>query len=84
MTYQPPPGPAGPPAQDPGRTLGIVGLVFAFLCSLVGLILSIVAYTRSKNAGYKNTIALVGIIISVVGMIVGGIFGAMNYANMGR
>ncbi len=63
MTYQPPPGPAGPPAQDPGRTLGIVGLILAIFCNLIGLIISIIAYTRSKNAGYKNNIAMAGIIV---------------------
>jgi len=64
MTYQPPP--AGAPAQDPGRTLGIVGLILAIFCNLIGMIISIIAYTRSKNAGYKNNIALAGIIVGAV------------------
>ena len=52
MTYQPPP--AGAPAQDPGRTLGIVGLILAIFCNLIGMIVSIIAYTRSKNAGVQE------------------------------
>jgi heme/copper-type cytochrome/quinol oxidase subunit 1 len=64
MTYQPPL--AGAPAQDPGRTLGIVGLILAIFCNLIGMIVSIIAYTRSKNAGYKNNIALAGIIVGAV------------------
>ena len=64
MTYQPPP--AGAPAQDPGRTLGIVGLILAIFCNLIGMIVSIIAYTRSKNAGYKNNIAMAGIIVGAV------------------
>lgn len=66
--YQPPPPPYGQPgygqpAQDPGRTLGIVGLVLAIFCNLIGLVVSIIAFTRSKNAGFKNNIALAGIIV---------------------
>ncbi len=52
MTYQPP---AGPPAQDPGRTLGIVGLILAIFCNLIGLIISIIAYTKSKMPVTRTT-----------------------------
>ena len=60
MTYQPP---AGPAPRDPGRTLGIVGLILAIFCNLIGMIISIIAFVQSKNAGYKNNIALAGIIV---------------------
>jgi len=56
----------GPPAQDPGRTMGIVGLILAIFCSLVGLIVSIIAFNKSKAAGFKNNIALAGIIVGAV------------------
>lgn len=85
MTYQPPPGPVGPPPQDPGRTLGIVGLILAIFCNLIGLIISIIAYTRSKNAGYKNNIALAGIIVGAALLVIslilnftGALRGIMN------
>lgn len=56
-----------PAAEDPGKVLGIVGLVFTFIgLSLVGLILSIVARSKSKKAGFHNTVALVGIIINAI------------------
>ena len=60
MSYDQPPPPArggdpygapqygGPPAQDPGRTMGIVGLVLAIFCSLIGLVVSIIAFNKSK------------------------------------
>ena len=63
--------PAAPGAQDPGRTLGIVGLVLAIFCSLIGMIVSIIAYNRSKQAGYKNNIALAGIVVGAVLFVVG-------------
>ncbi len=60
--------PAAAPAV-PGKTLGIVGLVLAFLFPLLGLILSIVAANQSKAAGVPNTPAKVGIILSIIFMV---------------
>jgi hypothetical protein len=67
-SYQPPPGAAG---QDPGRTMGIVGLILAIFCSLIGMVISIIAYQRSKQAGYQNNIALAGIIVGAVLFVLG-------------
>lgn len=55
-----------PPAADPNRTLSIVGFVLAFLCSIAGLVISIIAFNRSKQLGYTNNLAKAGIIISAV------------------
>ncbi len=70
------PGYAPPPAvvttEVPGKTLGIVGLVFAFVFTIVGLILSIVAatqtraYNRQTGQSIPNTPAKVGIILSSI------------------
>lgn len=62
---------AGTPGEDPGKTLGIVGLVLAFVFSLAGLIVSIIANNKSKRAGFKNTPAKVGIILSIVFLVLG-------------
>jgi len=78
-----PPAPAAPaysaPAaatgEDPGRTLGIIALVFAFIFQLVGLILGIVARNKSKAAGYKNGLATAAIWLSIVFMVLGLIIG---------
>ncbi|WP_460772495.1 hypothetical protein [Microbacterium sp. GXF7504] len=56
--------PAG--TSYPGKTLGIVGLVLAFFFSVIGLILSAVALSQSKKAGYKNTPAKVGLILGII------------------
>lgn len=67
---QPPTQPPyyGPPQNGdfPGRTLGIVGLVLSFFTTLVGLIVSAIALSQSKKAGYKNGPALAGVIIGSV------------------
>lgn len=61
------PQPAGAPAASyPGKTLGIVGLVLSFLVAIAGLIVSAIALSQSKKAGYKNTPALVGLILGIV------------------
>jgi hypothetical protein len=64
----------GPPAQDPGRTMGIVGLVLAIFCNLIGLVVSIIAFNKSKQAGFKNNIALAGIIVGAVLFVIGLIY----------
>ena len=80
----PPPAPAAPqyqaapPAQGyaapgsvPGKTLGIVGLILAFLAPVIGLILSIVAKVQSRKAGVPNGIATAGIIVGAILTVVG-------------
>jgi len=54
---------------NPGKTLGIVGLVLAFVANLVGLIVSIVALRKSKKAGFKNGPAVAGIVISILSLV---------------
>ncbi|MEV7692438.1 hypothetical protein AB0N73_03805 [Microbacterium sp. NPDC089189] len=66
MTQQPAPG-----VDYPGKTLGIVGLIVAIFFNLIGLIISAIAFSQSKKAGYKNTPALVGIIIGSVLLVIG-------------
>jgi hypothetical protein len=61
------PAPAPAPAADvPGKTLGIVGLILAFLAAPIGFIISLVARSQSKKAGVKNTPATAGIIIGLI------------------
>ncbi len=54
---------------DPGRAIGIVGFVLAFffVLNIAGLVLSIIARVKSCRAGFRNGLALAGIIISAVG-----------------
>ena len=77
--YQAAPPPA---ASDPNRTLTIVGFVLAFLCSLAGLIISIIAYNRSKQMGYENGLAKAGIIVAIVFMVL-GVIGNIAARNSG-
>ena len=69
----PAPAPAAPapaPASDAGKTLGIVGLVLAFVFALAGIIVSAIARSQSKKAGVKNTPATVGLGLSIIFFII--------------
>ncbi|MBI3889322.1 hypothetical protein HY312_01950 [Candidatus Saccharibacteria bacterium] len=65
--------------QDSGKTLAIIGIVFAILpLQLIGLILSIIAKIKAKKGSSVNTIAVVGIVLNIVfGLISIGIFSAI-------
>jgi hypothetical protein len=54
------------PADYPGKTLGIVGLVLAIVAPVVGIIVSAIALSQSKNAGYPNKLAKIGLIVGIV------------------
>lgn len=59
------------PATYPGKTLGIVGLILAIIpCTWVaGLIVSIIGLVQSRGAGFKNPLALAGVIIGVLWLV---------------
>ena len=63
--------PPPPAAQDPGRTLGIVGLILSIIVctSPIGLILSIVGFVQSRGVGIRNNLALAGIIVGAVWVV---------------
>ena len=74
---------AAPPhtAEDPGKTLGIVGLVLAIVAPLVGVIVSAIAMNTSKKAGYQNKLAKIGLIVGIVLTIL-GIIGGIAYVSV--
>lgn len=79
MTDAPPPSPAysGAPAApaNPGKTMGIVGLVLSIIgLHLIGIILGFVGLNQSKKAGQKNGFALAAIIVGFIGLILFLIF----------
>ena len=67
--YQAAPNPG---AVDPGKTLGLVGMILAIIpCTyFVGLILSVVAFVMSNRVGIRNQRAVVGIIVGAVWLVI--------------
>lgn len=72
-TPAPAPAPGAAPVAD-GKTLGIVGLVLAFVFPLAGIIVSVIAKNQSKAVGVENTPAKIGLILSIIFLIVSVIF----------
>lgn len=76
----PPPVPA---TTSDGKTLGIVGLVLAFVFPLAGLIVSIIAGNQSKAAGVANTPARIGLILSIVFLVLSVILSILYVVAIG-
>lgn len=60
-------------AKNPGKTLGIIGFIFGFIffLNIPGLILSIIGLVKSKAAGFKNGLAIAGIVLNSVVLVFG-------------
>lgn len=63
----PPPGYGFPPAQQKTNTMSILGLVFAFLIPLLGIVFSAIGLkqTRERGEGGRG-LAVAGLIISII------------------
>lgn len=72
---QPQYGSAQPPADYPGKTLGLVGLILAIVAPVIGLIVSLIARSQSKAVGMPNGKAKAGIIVAIVLIVLGIIIG---------
>lgn len=63
---------AGAPAENPGQTLGIVGIVLnAVGINVGGIILGILSRNKSKQAGMPTTLGTVSLIWGIVGTVLG-------------
>lgn len=64
------------PAWDPGRSLGIIGLIFSlsgifcFVPGLVGAVICTVALLRSRRAGQLNKFAVAGIAVGLAFVVI--------------
>lgn len=57
------------------NTFAIIGIIFAFILPLIGLILSIIGAAKAKNyAGNGKTLSIIGIVVSSAIMIIGALF----------
>lgn len=62
------------PVKPKMNTMAVVGFIFSFLISIVGLILCIIAKNQIKTRGERGDgLATAGIIISIASMVLAGI-----------
>lgn len=61
-----------PQAADPGSSMGIASLVLSLIgFGLLGWIFGAIARKKSRAAGHKNTVALIGMVIGIITTILG-------------
>ncbi|WP_098464999.1 hypothetical protein [Isoptericola jiangsuensis] len=82
-TYPAAPGygaPAYPqqPTDPPGRTLGIVGFVLAFVMPLAGIVVSALSLSESRKAQAPNALGTWGLWLSIA-FTVGGLLLFLGY-----
>lgn len=77
--------PPPPTSSDDGKTLSIIGLILAFVgMQLIGLILSIIGFSKAKKAGASKGLAIAGIILNIIGMIVASAIGIILVINASK
>lgn len=55
---------------NPGKTLGIVGIVLSFIAlAPVGLVLSIVSLVKSSKVGASKTLGIVGVVLNALAIL---------------
>ncbi|GAA1981730.1 hypothetical protein GCM10009718_18490 [Isoptericola halotolerans] len=52
--------------DPPGKTMGIIGFVLAFIFSPAGIVVSALALSDSKKAGYDNVLGKWGLWLSII------------------
>lgn len=72
---QPPvvPQPA-PAAKDNTQLFGILGIVFALCCPLVGVVFAVLSHVQANKAGKPATLAIVGYVVAAVSIVGWGIY----------
>ena len=72
MSTMYPPQPATP-ANDRTTLFGVLGIVGAFCCPILGVIFGFLCLQESKKAGKPPTLAYIGIVLSILAIIGYGI-----------
>jgi amino acid transporter len=67
------PPPAATPAGNDKTTLwGVLGIVIGLLCCpIVGVVFGVLSINEAKKAGKPNTLGIVAIVASVIGVGIG-------------
>jgi hypothetical protein len=62
---------AAQPANDKTTLFGVLGIVFALCCPIVGIIFSALSLNAAKKAGKPQTLAIIGFVVAALSIIVG-------------
>jgi hypothetical protein len=82
MTPPPPPnyGPPQPAAAPNDKTTlwGVLGIVFAFCCPLLGIVFAVLSQRDAQKVGKPPTLAYVGYALCVLAIIGGIVYRVSN------
>jgi hypothetical protein len=73
MTMPPPPAPYGaaPAAKDNSTLLGVLGIIIGLICCApAGIVLGILSMQQAKKNGKPQTLGIVAVALSVLGILV--------------
>ena len=82
MTPPPPPnyGPPPPAAAGNDKTTlwGVLGIVFAFCCPLLGIVFAVLSQREAQKVGKQPTLAYVGYVVNALAIIGGAVYRLTN------
>jgi hypothetical protein len=81
LTAYPPP--AATPANDKTTLWGVLGIVFAICCPILGIVFAILSLNEAKKSAKPPTLAYVGFALSAVVIVVNIILTATGAVNLG-
>ena len=61
------------PIEDPGKTLGIVGFVLAFVFAVAGIVVSAIPRMKRTEPGFDKQLAKWGLMLRIVFTVLGAI-----------
>jgi hypothetical protein len=63
------PGPAATPANDRTTLWGVLGIVFAFCCPILGAVFAFLSFNDAKKTGKPPTLAYVGWALAALNIV---------------
>jgi hypothetical protein len=77
------PPPAATPANDKTTLWGVLGIVFAICCPILGIIFAVLSMMEAKKVGKPQTLAYVGFALAAINIVVNIILSATGAVNYG-
>jgi hypothetical protein len=73
--------PGAPVAASNDRTtlFGVLGIVFALCCPIIGIVFAILSMNEAKKRGNPQTLGIVGLVIAAANILINIVGGAAGW-----